>query len=514
MVCSLLKLAENSAFRVLFSRNRALLLSFVIGFVVRLVPEVLLSSYPVGFDPIWYAWRISSGVVWDHWSQVFSTWLLYGILVPLYNVTQVGLFGLLKVVAAFLFGFNCCGVFYFARKALSWSVGSALGAGVFFCFQMAALFFSVNLYRNMFGLGVLLFTLPLIKGDLVSVKRLVVLGLLSVVVVLSHEIAAVMLFVVVFGFVVARFMKRSSVDVGRLLMAVFPALVLFVVGFVLLAFPVSVRAEANVVYLDESSGSFRGALFFVSNYLAVGGSVGQQVVYLDLVLRVFSFFGVLFLLVLPFVVVGFFRDVVLDSLTVLFLVGSFGVVVFPFFAPFIWSRWMLLLVFPFSFYAVNGIEKILRFSRGSVGSVHRSSFVGKLRKIAVVLAIVVPVLSGLVFAAVALPAQVSVVPVGDFDDTAKVLEWVDGRMDGGSVLLVHFAFSWWSRLCLNASRWRVYFVNDVDGALSLAVQRGFSRVFLVWWNEEPSWFDLDVPGGFVSVFESGRLSVFEYVGVA
>jgi hypothetical protein len=339
------------------------------------------------------------------------------------------------------------------------------------------------------------------------------LGLLSVFVVLSHEIAGVMLFVVVFGFVVARFVKRSSVDVRRLLVAVGPALVLFVVSFVFWALPVPERLELNVVVLDESSGSFGGVLFFVRNYLAAGGSMSQQAVYFGLVSQVFSLFCVLFILVLPFVVVGFFRDVVLDSLTVLLLVGSFGVVVFPFFAPFIWSRWMLLLVFPFSFYAVSGIQRVLRCGRGSFGSVHRLSFVGRLRRVVVVLAVVVPVFCGLVFAAVALPAEVSVVPVVDFGDVVRVLEWVDVRMDGGSVLLVHFAFSWWSRLCLNASDWRIYFMNDVVGALRLAVHMGFSRVFLVWWNESPSWYSLDVPDGFVSVFESGRLSVFEYVGL-
>jgi hypothetical protein len=59
----------------------------------------------------------------------------------------------------------------------------------------------------------------------------------------------------------------------------------------------------------------------------------------------------------------------------------------------------------------------------------------------------------------------------------------------------------------------VYFLDDVGGALGLAVQMGFDRVYFVWWGEEPSWFDLVVPDGFVSVFSSGRLSVFEFVGV-
>jgi hypothetical protein len=235
--------------------------------------------------------------------------------------------------------------------------------------------------------------------------------------------------------------------------------------------------------------------------------------YLDLVLRVFSFFGVLFLVVLPFVVVGFFRDVVLDVWAVFLLVGSFGVVVFPFFAPFIWSRWMLLLVYPFTFYAVNGVSKIVRKSRGVAGSGMSSRVLGRLRRVAVMIAVIVPIMCGLVVAGFVLPREVSVVPVGDFDDVVRVLEWVDGRMDDGSVLLVHFAFSWWSRLCVGEGCWRVCFLDDVVGALGLARESGFNHVFLVWWNEEPDWFSLDVPVGFVSVFESGRLSVFEYVGV-
>jgi hypothetical protein len=507
-----LKFVENPKLWAFIAGNRALFLSFVFGFVVRLVPEVLLSPYPVGFDPIWYAWRIRSGVVWGHWSQVFSTWLLYGILVPLYNAVQVSLFGLLKVAAALLFGFNACGVFYFARKALNWTGKRALFAGVFFSFQTAALFFSANLYRNMLGVGVLLFALPLIKDDLRSRGKFALLALLSVLVVFSHEIAAVTLFAVVLGVLVIKLLKRTMVNVTRLLVAICPALIVFLVSF---GFFVGglYEGEPNVVNLSEPSGSYRGVLFFFRDYLAVGESVSQHVVYLDLVSRVFSFFGVLFVLVLPFVFVGFFRDVVLDGWTVLLLIGSFGVVVVPFFALFIWSRWMLMLVYPFTFYAVNGIGKVLRWSRGFGGSALRPLGVVRLRRVAVALAVVVLVFCGLVFSAVALPGQVSVVPVGDFDDVVKSMQWLDGRMDGESVLLVHFAFSWWSRLCLNASHWRIYFMDNIGGALGLAGEMGFGRVFFVWWNEVPSWFSLATPSGFVSVFVSGRVSVFEYVGV-
>jgi hypothetical protein len=511
LVRVLLKPAENLADRVGVGWKRVLLLSFVFGFVVRLVPEVLSFPYPIGFDPIWYAWRINSGVVWSHWSQVFSTWLLYGILVPLYNATRVNLFGLLKVAAALLFGFNACGVFYFARKALNWTINTALFASVFFSLQAAALFLSANLYRNMLGLGVLLFTLPLIKDDLKNTKRLIVFALLSMLVVLSHEIASVTLFAVVLGFLVTKFLKRTSVNVPRLLMAISPALVLFLVSFSFVAFPMSRQVEANVILLSEPTGDYQGALFFFRNYLVAQETVNQQVVYLDLGSQVFSFFAVLYVLILPFVFVGFFREAILDGWTALLLIGSFGAVVIPVFALSIWSRWMLMLVYPFTFYAVNGIVKVLRQSRSRVDSALQPSRLARLRRTAVTLIIIVPILCGLVYTARALPAQVSVVPLSDFDDTVKAMRWLDSQMDGSSALLTHFAFSWWSRLYLDESRVRIYFKDDVEGALSLALQDGFGSVYFVWWNKRIDWLTLTVPGGFVSVFDSGRISVLKYV---
>lgn len=42
--------------------KRALVLCFVLGFVVRLMPEVLSYPYPIGFDTVYYAARIKSGV--------------------------------------------------------------------------------------------------------------------------------------------------------------------------------------------------------------------------------------------------------------------------------------------------------------------------------------------------------------------------------------------------------------------------------------------------------------------
>jgi len=96
---------------------KALGLAFFAGFVIRLVPEVLSYPHPIGFDTVYYAWRIRSGVVWYNWSEFFSSWLLYGILVPVYSFVRGDPFVVLKAAAPLLFGLNACGVYYFAKRA-------------------------------------------------------------------------------------------------------------------------------------------------------------------------------------------------------------------------------------------------------------------------------------------------------------------------------------------------------------------------------------------------------------
>lgn len=90
------------------------------------MPEVLSFPYPIGFDTVYYAARIKSGVIWSHWSSVFSTtWLLYAILVPTYEVVRGDPFLLMKLTAPALYALNVGGIYYFARRWLGWKVKTA-----------------------------------------------------------------------------------------------------------------------------------------------------------------------------------------------------------------------------------------------------------------------------------------------------------------------------------------------------------------------------------------------------
>jgi hypothetical protein len=362
----------------------------------------------------------------------------------------------------------------------------------------------------MLGLGLLLFALPLIKDDFRSTRRFLVFTLLSVLVVFAHEYGSVVLFTVVLGFVISRFLKPVRINVLRLSVAVLPALALFSISFYFVVFPLPSDVETNVILAYGPTGNYPKPFFFMKNYLATSAPAQYIPAYSGLASQVFSLFAGLYVVVLPLVLAGFFRDDVLDSWTGLLLIGSFGALVMPFLALDWWYRWMLMLTYPFSFYAANGFTRILRSSRRTFGLTLPRVRWAKLADGAVKLVLILPLVLGLVFMATGM--QGTAVPVRDVDDTIRAMRWLNAQMDGGSALLTHDAFSHLARLYLDNSHMVIYFRDDVQRAFDVALQRGFSRVFFVWLNEDVGWFSLTVPDGFVAVFSSGRVSAFEYFG--
>jgi len=134
----------------------------------------------------------------------------------------------------------------------------------------------------------------------------------------------------------------------------------------------------------------------------------------------------------------------------------------------------------------------------------------RLSEIAAKLILILPFSMGLVFMATAI--QGSAVPVRDVDDTIRAMRWLDAQMDDGSTLLTHDAFSNWARLYLDKRQTVIRFKDDIEGAIDVALQLGFNDVYFLWWNENISWQGLTVPNSFAAIFNSGRISVFEYFG--
>ena len=491
------------------------LFCFFLGFFVRLVPEVLSYPCPIGFDTVEYAFRLEEGVIWFHWSRFFTeTWLLYAILIPLYRVFGGNPFLFLKVISPVLYGLNSAGVYFFARRVLGWGVGKSFVASFVFCFGLGSLRISWDLYRNILGMGLLLFTLPLVL-DVEAGKGRLLFVFLSLLIVFSHEYAALTLLFVVAWMVLKRLGKPGKEGGLRLLAAVFPSLSVFLVGVYLRMFPIRYYVETNVVYVRDMVVPHPFGLFFLVDYLGVSTPVQRYATYFELVLSVLFLFVLLYGVWLPLVLLGFFRDRILDVWVVLLLVGSFGGLIMPFCALDLWNRWMFMLVYPFSFYAANGVEKVF------------VKFHFKWLRVLVCVDVGLVVLFGVLFMVLPLEHAVfysgwtcsyfpscmlqGTVPLEDVGGVVDCFVWLNGNMGVGSCVLVHHCFLWWAKLYLDEDHMIVYFSMDLSRGLEVALEKGFGMVYLVWWNVDIGWYDyIEVPEGFRPVYGSGRISVYVY----
>jgi hypothetical protein len=98
----------------------------------------------------------------------------------------------------------------------------------------------------------------------------------------------------------------------------------------------------------------------------------------------------------------------------------------------------------------------------------------------------------------------------DVDDTVETIRWLNVHADANSCVLVHHIFRSWVSLHLDKSHTVVCFTRDAQMALDVALEHHYDPVYLIWWNEDIGLYELKVPSGFVPVFDSGRISAFEF----
>jgi hypothetical protein len=371
----------------------------------------------------------------------------------------------------------------------------------------------------------LLFTIPLLKSDL-DWKEVALLSVLSLLVAWSHELAAVSLFGIVLGLLIINLFKKEAISF-RPLVAVIPALIVFSIS-VFRVFPASINSETNVMMIGDSFRAHPAGISFLTNYLNVFTPVEHYASYLELFSHVLSMFVLLYVALLPLVAVGHFKDRVLSSWALILLLGSFSCLIVPFSALLFWNRWILMLVFPFTFFAVEGLWKIKNCGKASFPS----KFFGWLtvpKKVAIglsLLSVVVgclfmtwPLIDGKygiigvegTFRYIPSTMQSSSVPLQDTEGTIEAYTWLNSHMEDTSSLLVHDVFEFWTMLYLDQCHTAILFDNDLEAASDLAVENGCQEAYFVWWNQDIGWYNLRLSNDWLSVFDSGRITVYQMV---
>jgi hypothetical protein len=186
-----------------------------------------------------------------------------------------------------------------------------------------------------------------------------------------------------------------------------------------------------------------------------------------------------------------------------------------------------MLVYPFTFYAVNGFSRMFSTLQGRATSF--STWFSNKKLVAVLVLtfglgiayLATPVT--MVYANASVPAVTNTylyfstsptVPYEDVNDVVQAMSWLNGAMDSASCVILQHAYQFWGQLYLNSSHSVVTFEKNPALAAATAFEHGFSKVYFVWWNEPNGWYGVSVPQSFVSVQGFGHVSVYVYGGTS
>lgn len=490
------------------SEGKSICISFVIPMVLRLLPEIIAGPYPIGFDTVVYTSIIKRGIG----VNLSYAPLLYLILIAVELLTRVDSFLLIKVSGAILYGLVGVAVFYFARHYLVWNTWKSLVASLFLTFQFVSLRISWDHFKNELGIIFLLFALPELKR-LSSRKSNIKFAILSFLATLSHQLVSATLLFVVWGISVLNFTKSRSYKAFKPVLITLPAFIFLAIGTFLPSLLPRITQRLGLLHSSPLMARV-GPIF---NYLGEPNPWYPSNSYWLLFNEAWTLFLFGYALILFFVMIGFWFEPTLSFWTISLLIGSFSCLISPHAALSLSHRWMFMLVYPFSFYAVNGIER-LQVRLNALKIMHRKTI-----PLTMVFLILFAVIA-LIYAAYPIPLLKnetgnryipptmlqSSIALNDIPDTIKALEWLNEHMDNTSCVLVEERFLGWALIVLNANKNIVTYPVHLspNNALDMALNAGFKKIYLLWYTS-PTSIDVSI---FKEVYIRGRTAVYIFTG--
>lgn len=461
-----------------------------------------MGQYLVGFDTIGY--YVPNTLDWlrggiSFTSLLSSAPLIYLLLMGIVS-TGAPIVLSLKIIAPLLLGLLGFSVYQYANKALVWSNKKSLAVAVVSTLYFVALRISWDMLRTELASIFLFMTLILLQKNGQSVKKGLLLGLTMALVVLSHQLVAIIMFAVILATVVSLFLKKKIANAGSLILSAVPAILLLLSIIYINYF---VFASPIIGFSSNYSGGFETLTSF-SHLSLIGDTLG--------------FLAFCYLPLLPFLVFGIkhLRNNIHLAAWIIWALVPVLVIIFSpdfFIGGVLPYRWIMLLVYPLSFFAVEGLSRVK----------------WAWYKVAVCALLVIFSVSFMV-----LPNNVAfpyydnystyipktmlqnTVQLSDCQGTANALTWAQRNMPSNGHLLVHAAFYGWADLTISSSQLiPYYFANVTDAAKTAAENSPSNPLYLIWWVNGSGWYGQStLPSSFDEVYHSGNMAIYKYSATA
>jgi hypothetical protein len=433
----------------------------------------------------------------DFWGFVAVAPLFY---VMLMGVTAVGvpIVVSLKVMSPLLLGFLSIVVFFYAKKALSWSPKKSLLVALVATLYFVALRISWDMLRSELALIFLFTTLIFLKKDGSPFRNGILLSLSMLSVVFAHQLVPVIMFVIVLVTIIRLCLDRKMVDVRRLFVSSVPAGLLFLV-IVYANYLVSSNFSVLSGFPRQDSEGFMMLFGFAS--------------YPDMVVNTLGFLVFCYLPLLPLVVLGikwFKINLQMTAWVFWVFIALLSAVVSPnALVGALPYRWILLLTYPLAFYAAEAFAHF-KFN------IHRLEVSLLLVTLSLGFIFLPNNLAFPYFAIFPLYIPTSMlqntIPLSDCQDTANALQWVRTNMPSDARLLVHDAFFGWASITLDSNQIITYGYDDPTVTAQKLEENGSRyQLYLIWWINGSGWHGQPtVSSAFGEVYESGKIAVYAY----
>lgn len=478
------------------------IVGLLFGFLVllRSLPEVIIGTYPAGYDTSYYAALLVSN---GRGVELINSPLFYLPFIFVGRTLNADPFLAVKVLSVVLYGALGVSVYIFARRALNWKISWSLFTALLFSLQIVTLRISWDLLKNEFGLVLLLLTLTYLAREKRVEKplALITLFLLFLANLLTHLLTFALLTAVVIYLAITQFAQRKPKTGVKLLGCLLPALIIFIIAF---SSPVVILQERqNITHISPFTVERVNKLIF--NYMEEGSPWFSNQNYLVFASEVLQLFLFLYIPILPLVIFGVWRNDVLTPITLICLVGSFSCLVYPYGALPLAQRWMYMLVLPFSLYAANCVRKIVK-------RVKISSRALKWLVLAPYLILAVNYLVGVV-PITANPAIIKHIPpkmthssldIGDIQGAIDVLTWANKNLTENTAIVIEQRFFGWSLIFLDKEQTVVVYPANLEPDTAINYAKGnFNYVYFIWYEGQYAEFQ--------EVYKSGRIVLYRVV---
>jgi hypothetical protein len=488
------------------------LLAFAIPLLIRVIPEVLMGPYPVGFDTTGY--YVPTTLLWlrggvDLSSFIATAPLLYSFIA---GVAAVGapIFLVLKVASPLLLGFLGLAIYSYARLGLTWSSLKSLVPALVGTLYFMALRISWDALRVELALIFVFVTLTAmanIESKRESWKSYTVISLGLIAVVLANQVVAILMLSIVAFTLTYSIIRRHFTNAGKLVAFSLPSVVVFFACF----FLSPAISEYRLIFGFPSTNDGWLALFGYPSYPAMLASEA-------------GFFLYCFLPLLPLILLSLrhFKSFQMRSWLVLIFLASF----IPMVSPSV-MRLIMLLTYPFAFYVADGLSRLRTVKwRKFKTSLLRLGTVYLVVSTAILSAgfILMPPEAPFPYFRSAndvglnnfiyhIPSSMlqNTVSITHCKDVTNAINWYKGNASENAVLLTHRVFFGWALSAMNQSQIVLYEFDKPENAATAIAQVGQNHIYLIWWINGHGWDGQPtVNSAFRQIYQSGEIAIYSY----